>query len=77
MSDEPQRLQFFLEQLLHLRDTFTDATIIVTDENGLEIANYQVHKIILATWSEVLGNLFKYERGDPPEEDTSVTLGFF
>ena len=27
----------------------------------LEIANYQVHKIILATWSEVLGNLFKYE----------------
>ena len=33
----------------------------MTDENGLEIANYQVHKIILATWSEVLGNLFKYE----------------
>ena len=61
MSDEPKRLQYFLEQVSSLRNTDPDVTITIVDESEQELAKFQGHKIILAVWSDVMRNLFQYE----------------
>ena len=61
MSDEPKRLQYFLEQVSSLRNTDPDVTITIVDESEQELGQFQGHKIILAVWSGFMRNLFQYE----------------